>query len=144
MIVIRIFQPEDFQWVIDIERTVFNEHDPYYYMQFYETCSEGFLVAEINSIVVGYIVGFRVSEETVRIFSFAVRSEYQNRGIGSALLKEVIDIFRQSGVVEVLLEVRQSNIKATRFYEKHGFRQIGTTEKYYNNGESAYLMRLKL
>ncbi len=144
MIVIRIFQPEDFQWVIDIERTVFNEHDPYYYMQFYETCSEGFLVAEINSIVVGYIVGFRVSEETVRIFSFAVRSEYQNRGIGSALLKEVIDIFRQSGVVEILLEVRQSNIKAIRFYKKHGFRQIGIAEKYYNNGESAYLMRLKL
>lgn len=143
MIIIRKFQPYDFPWIIDIERKVFDEHDPYLYMQFYETCPEGFIVAEINGIVIGYVVGFQASEETGRIFSLAVHPGYQNRGAGGALLKEMLDIFRQSEVREVILEVRSSNIKAKRFYERHGFNQVGVAEKYYNNGESACLMKFE-
>ncbi len=143
LIIIRKFEPQDFQWVINIERTVFNEHDPYLYMQFYETNPDGFLVAEINGIVVGYIAGFLASPETGRIFSLAVLPAYQNRSVGSYLLKELIDIFRKDGTLEIILEVRSSNTKAKKFYEKHGFHQIGTIEKYYIN-EDAISMRLEL
>ncbi len=113
-------------------------------MQFYETCSEGFIVAEINRTVVGYVVGFLSGEGKGRIFSFAVHPSYRNRGIGSALLKEIIDIFSRYGVSEIILEVRLGNIKARRFYEKHGFYRTGIAEKYYTDGEDALLMRLKL
>ncbi|MCZ7373105.1 MAG: ribosomal-protein-alanine N-acetyltransferase, partial [Candidatus Methanoperedens sp.] len=58
MNIIRKFQPEDFPVVINIEQQVFNEHDPFYYMQFYETCSGGFIVAQIHGLVVGFVVGF--------------------------------------------------------------------------------------
>ncbi len=143
MLIIRKFEPQDFQWVINIERTVFNEHDPYLYMQFYETNPDGFLVAEINGIVVGYIAGFLASPETGRIFSLAVLPAYQNRSVGSYLLRELIDIFRKEGVHEIILEVRTSNIKAKKFYETHGFYRIGTIEKYYMN-EDAISMRLGL
>jgi len=142
--IIRKFQPSDFPSVIDIERRVFNEHDPYLYMQFYETCSEGFMLAEINGIVVGYVVGFQTSRKTGRIFSLAVLPEYQNRGIGSNLLEEIINYLRQRGAFEVILEVRVSNIKAKRFYERHGFYQVRVLKRYYNDGEDAYLMRLSL
>ncbi len=144
MIVIRKFQPSDFQWVIDIERRVFDEHDPYLYMQFYETNPEGFLVAEINGIVVGYVAGFLASEDSGRIFSLAVHPAYRNRRVGSYLLKELINIFCMLGVLEIILEVRSSNTKAKRFYERHGFRKIGILEKYYNNEENACLMKLKI
>jgi ribosomal-protein-alanine N-acetyltransferase len=143
LIIIRKFQPQDFQWIINIERMVFNEHDPYLYMQFYETNPDGFLVAEINGIVVGYIAGFLASSEVGRIFSLAVLPVYQNRSVGSYLLKELIDIFRKEGVLEIILEVRSSNIKAKKFYEKHGFYQTGIIEKYYIN-EDACSMRLEL
>ncbi len=113
-------------------------------MQFYETCSDGFIVAEINGIVVGYAVGFQISEKTGRIFSLAVHPAYQNRGIGSNLLREVINIFSMIGVLEVVLEVRSSNIKAKRFYEKHGFYQSGIAKRYYNDGENAFLMRFEI
>jgi ribosomal-protein-alanine N-acetyltransferase len=142
--IIRQFQPPDFPLVIDIERKVFNEHDPFFYMKFYETCSDGFIVAEVNRIVVGFAVGFIDQAGTGRIFSLAVHPLYQNRGIGSALLKEMIDVFLKSNVVEVILEVRLGNLKAKRFYERHGFVQTGIAEKYYNDGESAFLMKLKI
>jgi len=141
---IRKFQPSDFPWVIDIERKVFNEHDPFFYMQFYETCSEGFMVAQVNGFIVGFVVGFLNSETAGRIFSLAVHPSYQNRHIGSALLKEMIDVFRSMKVSEIILEVRLGNVKARRFYERHGFCKTGVVEKYYNDGESACMMRLKI
>jgi len=144
LIIIRKFQPHDFPWVIDIEKKVFDEHDPYFYMQFYETCSDGFIVAEINGFVVGYIVGFQMSEETGRIFSFAVHPAYQNRGAGSALLKEIINVFSKTGVSEIILEVRQGNTRAKKFYERHGFYMTGITENYYNDGENAVLMKFRV
>ena len=144
MIIIRKFQPQDFQWVIDIERKVFDEHDPYLYMQFYETYPDGFIVAEINSFVVGYVAGFVASEGTGRIFSLAVHPSYQNRGIGGSLLKEMIDIFHEMRVSGIILEVRRSNIKAIRFYKRHGFYQSGIAEKYYHNAEDACLMKLDM
>ena len=144
LIIIRKFQPQDFPWVIDIERKVFDEHDPYLYMQFYEANPDGFLVAEINGIIVGYAAGFLASTEVGRIFSLGVHPAYQNRDIGSSLLKEMINIFREIGVFEIILEVRSSNIKARRFYEKHGFYQTGIAEKYYSDAENACLMKLEL
>ena len=113
-------------------------------MKFYETCSDGFIVAEVNGFVVGFVVGFPAREDTGRIFSLAVHPLYQNRGIGSALFQEIIDVFRKSGVSEIVLEVRTGNLKARRFYEKHGLVQTDIAEKYYNDGENACLMKFKI
>ncbi|VVB96685.1 putative N-acetyltransferase [uncultured archaeon] len=144
LIIIRKFQPQDFPWVIDIERKVFNEHDPYLYMQFYETYPETFIVAEINGFVVGYVAGFLAKEGVGRVFSLAVHPSYQNRSVGGSLLKEIIGTFQSFGVTGIILEVRSGNIKARRFYERHGFRQIGIKEKYYNDAENACLMKLEI
>ncbi|MCX9025509.1 MAG: ribosomal protein S18-alanine N-acetyltransferase [Candidatus Methanoperedens sp.] len=144
MIIIRKFKPSDFQWVIDIERKVFDEHDPYLYMQFYETYPESFVVAEINGFVVGYVAGFMAKEGVGRVFSLAVHPSYQNRGVGGSLLNEIIWVLQRFGVTEIILEVRSGNIKAKRFYERHGFRQIGIKEKYYNDAENACLMKLEI
>ena len=144
MNLIRKFEPADFPCVIDIERLVFNEHDPFFYMQFYETCSDGFIVAEVNGFVVGFVVGFLSSETTGRIFSLAVHPSYQNRKLGSALLKDIIQVFRGIGISEIILEVRIGNVKARKFYVRHGFLQTGVVEKYYNDGESACMMKLKI
>lgn len=144
MNLIRKFEPPDFPWVIDIERQVFNEHDPFFYMQFYETCSDGFIVAQVNGFVVGFVVGFLTSETTGRIFSLAVHPSYQSRKLGGALLKEIIQVFRGIGVSEIILEVRNGNVKARKFYERHGFCQTGVVERYYYDGESACMMRMKI
>lgn len=113
-------------------------------MQFYETYPDTFIVADINGFVIGYVAGFLAQPELGRIFSLAVDPKYQNRSVGSNLLKEIINIFRKKGVSEIILEVRMDNIKATRFYERLGFFQFGIAEKYYNDGQNARLMKLTL
>jgi len=113
-------------------------------MQFYENYPDTFIVATINGFVVGYIAGFLASERVGRIFSLAVHPAYQRRGVGGNLLEEIIDMFRRMGVLEVTLEVRSDNITAKRFYEIHGFFQFGLAEKYYNDTQSAFLMKLEL
>lgn len=144
MIFIRKFQPSDFQWIINIERKVFDQHDPYLYMKFYENYPDTFIVADINGFVVGYITGFLTKEGVGRIFSLAVHPSYQRRSVGSHLLKEMIHLFKETGVPEIILEVRSDNTKAKKFYEKHGFFQFGIAEKYYNDAQNACLMKLKL
>lgn len=113
-------------------------------MQFYETYPDTFIIAEINGFVTGYIAGFMTLEGVGRIFSLAVHPAYQNRGIGSNLLRELINIFREMGLPEIILEVRSDNVKAKRFYERHGFFQFGVAEKYYNDAQDACLMRLRI
>jgi ribosomal-protein-alanine N-acetyltransferase len=144
LIIIRKFQPSDFQLVIDIERKVFNEHDPYLYMQFYENYPETFIVAEINGFIVGYVAGFQAAQGVGRIFSIAVHPLYQRRRIGSSLLNGIIHLFKEMHLNEIILEVRWSNVRAKKFYERYGFFQYDIAEKYYNGIENARLMRLRL
>jgi len=144
LIIIRKFEPQDFQGVIELERLVFNEHDPYMYMQFYETFPETFIVAKLDGIIIGYIAGFITTPNTGRVFSLAVHPAYQNRRIGGFLLSEIVTTFRNFGVFEIILEVRETNLKAKRFYERHGFVKTGSAERYYFDGENALLMRLTL
>jgi ribosomal-protein-alanine N-acetyltransferase len=40
----------------------------------------------------------------------------------------------------VRLEVRVSNLAAQTFYFKMGFRFVGMINRYYKNGENAYIM----
>ncbi len=72
------------------------------------------------------------------ITTICVSCLYRSSGVGSKLLKKVI---KQKNHV-VLLNVRESNIKAINFYEKHGFYKAESIDKnYYNNPkENALLM----
>ncbi|WP_243684307.1 GNAT family N-acetyltransferase [Methanosarcina barkeri] len=65
---IRRFAPEDFQEVVEIESEAFSEHNSLLYMSFYETVGDGFLVAEQDGKVVGYVVGYRSGENEGHIF----------------------------------------------------------------------------
>ena len=62
----------------------------------------------------GFIVVFKDECELNQIF---VDPTYQNKGIGTVLLKKAKEISPQG----LRLETLQSNTKACLFYEKHGF-----------------------
>ncbi len=55
----------------------------------------------------------------------AVRREYQNRGLGSRLMAEMLDFARAHDFDSIELEVRSDNKPAIGLYEKFGFRKIG-------------------
>jgi [ribosomal protein S18]-alanine N-acetyltransferase len=137
---IRRFQPSDFERVIAIEKEAFNEYNPILFMAAYETFPEGFLVAEEDGQVVGFLTTVAVSLFDVKILSIAVDRRCQNKGFASILLRGLFEVLRTKGVLKLLLEVRLSNVRAQRLYLSLGFNPVKVISAYYQDGEDAYLM----
>lgn len=101
-----------------------------YYEKWGEDVLDIALVAEFNQILVGAIWGRRfkkvksgfgyIDDETPEL-SMAVKTEYRNRGIGTELLKEIIEIYKDKGIKTLSLSVDKRNA-AYRLYAKIGFR----------------------
>ncbi len=99
---------------------------------------------ELNSCkVLGYIDGYTVLDEA-DLLLIVVRKEYQNKGIGSSLLRYFINQVKAKNINKIFLEVSEKNEPAIRMYKKFGFEIYGKRDNYYGNGENAILMRLKL
>lgn len=99
------------------------------------------LVATINGEVVGY-VDYWITFESATICQIAVHPNFQRNAIGSKLLEEVIKDCYAKKVLNITLEVRESNLKGINFYTKHGFNQVLVKPNYYSNGENAiYMLR---
>jgi ribosomal protein S18 acetylase RimI-like enzyme len=89
-----------------------------------ETIKSGLaLVAEDEGRPVGFlfcILGDR-GRKTAHISDFYVRSEARSKGIGKALLAQVIEPAREAGLDHVSLEVLTHNTEARRLYDRLGF-----------------------
>ena len=102
-----------------------------------------YLIAEAPDGIVGY-AGLMCVEPIADVQTIAVVPEYEGRGIGSALLTELINEGRRRGAADVLLEVRADNPRAQHLYRRFGFEQIHVRRKYYRDGVDALIMRLQL
>ncbi|MGN0765092.1 MAG: ribosomal protein S18-alanine N-acetyltransferase [Christensenellales bacterium] len=96
-------------------------------------------VATIDGKVVGYYSFYQILDEA-DVNNIAVDSAWQNKGIGSALMLDMIDECKQRDISAITLEVGANNVVAQRLYDKWGFRQEGLRKKYYNNTEDAIIM----
>lgn len=92
--------------------------------------------------ILGYICYWLVFDE-MNVLNLAVDDELRQKGIGSALLKFVLEDGADRGALTVHLEVRCSNRAAIELYERFGFRQAAVRKNYYENPEeNALLMAL--
>lgn len=74
-------------------------------------------------------VGFIVCADRW-IVQMGVRPEWRERGIGSALVIEVLKRFRAAGGDHVLLDVNINNLRAARGYTRLGFKRVGRRARY--------------
>ena len=66
---------------------------------------------------------------------------YQSKGLGQWLVSEWLSIAKQFKTKQITLEVRESNQRAQKLYQKMGFQVIDQRENYYyNNHETALIM----
>ncbi len=141
---IRNFKAGDFEDVLCIESESFAEHNPFAYIHFYEMHGNMFLVAEYLGSIVGFVVGYRMNEREGRVFSLAVREEFQGKGIGTMLLDALFKEFYSNLLKYATLEVRTNNIKAKGLYLKMGFVPCWIEKGYYLDGEDGIIMKMKL
>lgn len=138
---VRRFTMDDLQYVVRIiDKTLTEKYSLEIYQTIYESWPQGFLVALYNNKIVGVLAASKASIYEARILMFSVDIPYQNRGVGTILLKYFENVCREEGIRAIRLEVRIYNDSAIKFYEKNGFVIINMISSYYSNGESAYIM----
>jgi len=143
---LRPMETNDLDQVLEIETESFVE--PWTRQNFEQeiespSASE-MMVALLEKKVVGYSVTWYLEHE-VHLANVAVRKSCRARGIGRALVEEVLDRARSEGAAQIVLEVRESNVEAIKLYETLGFRTVGLKRNYYKKeNEDAILMRCLL
>ena len=102
-----------------------------------------FFVAITKNEVSGYIGANNVLGE-VYIDNIAVFYNYRGFGIGTALLKHLINVAKEENCDFVTLEVRESNTPARNLYEKLGFQNVGVRKKFYDQPKEDGVIYTKL
>lgn len=99
-----------------------------------------FFVAEEEGKVIGYGGLLRVLEEG-DITNIVVKEAYRGRGIGTSLVKALLEEGRRLGMQEFTLEVRAGNQAAIHVYESLGFVCEGIRRRFYERpAEDAWIM----
>jgi ribosomal-protein-alanine N-acetyltransferase len=145
IIKVRSAKPYDMSTVLDIEKFCFPDPYPMSLLsRLYINNPEGFLVAEVDGKVVGYLIGTLRWGASGHVMAIGVYPEYRKRGVGTALMVQILDTLRMRGARSVRLEVRKSNDVAQLFYQKLGFRLGEEILHYYEDGEAAIVMSREL
>jgi ribosomal-protein-alanine N-acetyltransferase len=102
------------------------------------------LVAEHSGGLKGFVIA-QFLDSLAEVETLGVDVSSQGNGVGASLLLAAVEALRLAQVNEVELEVRPSNERAWRLYERLGFREVGRRRGYYREPvEDAVLLRLAL
>ena len=138
---IRLMDQFDIDQVVEGEEKVFGESLGYdmLYSELVMNPFANYFVLDIDGNVCGYI-GVWIDVDHSEIINVYVDQEYQSMGFGSMMLEFVIELCTMSNVPNISLEVRRSNEKAIKLYNKYGFVYSHDRKKYYKDGEDALVL----
>jgi [ribosomal protein S18]-alanine N-acetyltransferase len=143
---VRPMEKNDIDQIVEIEKKSFVA--PWSKIMFEETVLspifQGLVIEQNKRTIVGYIVFYTAGVEA-HIMNLATNPAERKQGYARQLLIHALEFFREKGVLECYLEVREHNRAAQRLYECFGFEVIGRRKKYYpETGEDALVMQLLL
>ena len=97
------------------------------------------LVAEDEDGIHGFIIADLRTPEVGHIITIDIHPDYRRMKLGTDLIAEVEDIFRELGMKKVILEVHQDNLPAQLFYSNIGYRIEKQLKNYYHSGHGILL-----
>ncbi|TDB73522.1 ribosomal-protein-alanine N-acetyltransferase [Micromonospora sp. KC723] len=99
------------------------------------------VAVDADGTLLGY-AGLAVQQDEAWVQNIAVRRDAQRRGVGRALLEELLAGAVRRGARSVLLEVAVDNAPAQKLYATYGFEPIGVRRGYYQpSNTDALVMR---
>lgn len=96
------------------------------------------LVAYVDGEPVGMATGAPF-QGTYELISMWVAPEVRGRGVGDALVEEILRWAREQGASELRLDVKEHNLSAIALYVRHGFIDVGPSREL---GERAMMKRV--
>ncbi len=130
--------------IVGIERAAFAGRQPWSRAAFESELRQPqslWRVALDGGAVAGY-GGGRIGSGEFHLLNLATHPDHLRRGIGRALLRELLRLAADLGAPTAVLEVRPENLPALRLYESLGFIRIGERRGFYPDGGAALLMSL--
>lgn len=145
--IVRFAEEKDIETISRLERE--NFQDAWSKKAIQETISNQhafIVVAEQLSQIIGYCIIYHVLDEG-EIARIAVDKTCRRQGVGKQMLDFVKTLSEQqqesSKIMRLLLDVRESNIAARKFYENYGFCEDGIRKNFYDSPrEHAVLMKI--
>lgn len=122
-----------------IPRAITKEPSVNIYIKDYGKPTDSCLVAEVNKKIVGcvwtrildgLIKGYGYLDSETPEFAISVYKEYRGFGIGTRLMKAMLELLKSQGYTKTSLSVQKENF-AVKMYENLGFRIIKETEEDY-------------
>jgi ribosomal-protein-alanine N-acetyltransferase len=142
--IVRKFTPNDLKRVFEIESMSFNQSYGIEMVQQLYEMGVGFLVAEEDGYVIGYVIFWIKYEDQGHIISIAVDKNYRRLGAGTQLLVKAISILSLLNISAIYLEVNENNTGAVEFYKTFNFKIDRVVPGYYENGDGAIIMYIPL
>lgn len=139
---IRYMKPEDTEEVYSILSDSLDQYFAPAVLDFFLVqWPKGQLVfCDFAGNIQGFLCGLVINGNIASIPLFAVRRECRSRGIGKSLL----DSFRTESVFRgcssIVLEVREENTRAIKFYERNGFVKTDLLIEFYDDQGNAVRM----
>jgi len=119
---IREMRPEDFQRVYEIDLCAFSLIWRNSMSQQQAAFQEAFSATVIE--VGGKVVAYQISTSNPQgghLARLAVDPDYQNQGLATRLVEDLLDIFQEHGIVEVTVNTQSDNKASLELYKKFGF-----------------------
>lgn len=131
----------DIKEVVCIEQESFSS--PWSEKSFLDAITEDdnvYMVAVDEGEIAGYCGMWGIQGEG-NIYNVCVKKEKRGQGVGERLFQTFLNEGEKSGLTAFTLEVRVSNERAIRLYEKCGFENAGIRKNFYDNPkEDAIIM----
>ena len=115
-------------------------HYPWSDKLFHESINKLLVITQKQEII-GFAVVALVAQQA-ELHLIAIHPKAQSQGYGQLILSLIVESMPAS-IESFFLEVRVSNCRAIRLYQRLGFVQIGERKDYYRNGlgtEDAIIM----
>lgn len=120
-----------------------------YNEKFYKDVLEAGELAKLayyNDVVVGAVccrIELVDNERRLYIMTLGCLFTYRRLGIGTTMLKHVLDYASKKGIDNIYLHVQINNTGAIEFYKNFGFHIVETKENYYKRIEPSSALVLK-
>ena len=134
---------DDLDAIMIMERSSFPATE-----QWSERTWRGELLAEHRTILIARaqhpigVISMSITGELADLHRLVVKPRSRRWGIGADLVRAGLDVVRQLGVREVILDVGYDNEPAIALYQQLGFEQLSARQNYYGPGQHALILKL--
>ncbi|MCC9044428.1 GNAT family N-acetyltransferase [Myroides sp. M-43] len=74
---------------------------------------------------------YQIDIDTVELKNIAVSSDFQGRGVGSLLIKRIVQLASAEGYHQIIVGTADCGVDQIRFYERNGFKKYGIKKDFF-------------